>query len=50
MNRRVYEIILDHEASEALEREAGKRVLLPDKLVERIVRDWLVGKGNLRIY
>ena len=50
MRKRCYEIILDNEASGALEREAGKRVLLPSELIKQIVRDWLVAQGNLRIY
>lgn len=50
MRKRCYQIILDNEASQALAREAGKQTLLPRELIERIVKDWLVGKGNLRIY
>lgn len=48
--KRCYQVVLDREASEALAREAAKEALLPRELIQRVVRDWLVGRGNLRIY
>jgi len=48
--KRCYQVILNDKASEALAREAAKEALLPRKLLERIVRDWLIGRGNPRIH
>lgn len=48
--RNVYEFVLKDEAMEALEREAGNRGKAPGELAEEIVRDWLVSRGNLRIF
>lgn len=35
---------------EALDKEAKHQGKTLDELVDVIIRDWLVGKGNLRIY
>ena len=48
--KRCYQVILIDKASEALGKEAAKKALLPRELIQRIVRDWLVGRRNLRIY
>ena len=47
---KVYKISLDEKAAHALEREARGRSQSPADLIESVLRDWLVAKGNLRIY
>jgi len=47
---KVYRILLDEKVTNALEREAKQRSQSPVALIESVLRDWLVGKGNLRIY
>lgn len=48
--KRCYQVILNDRASEALGREAAKEALLPRELIQRIVRDWLARRENLRIH
>jgi len=45
-----FHISVDVEVAQAIALEAFKQSLVPEKLINQIVRDWLVGKGNLRIY
>lgn len=45
-----YKLGLREDVSEALEREAKKRSVTPVALTETVLLDWLVAKGNLRIY
>lgn len=45
-----YKFGLRDDVGEALEREAKKKSIPPEALVETILLDWLVAKGNLRIY
>lgn len=47
---KVYRILFDEKLANALEREARGRGQSPAALIESVLRDWLVGKGNLRIY
>ena len=47
---KVYRISVDEKVAHALEREARGRGRSPASLIESVLRDWLVGKGNLRIY
>lgn len=47
---KVYRMSLDEKVAEVLEREARGRGQSPAALIESVLRDWLVGKGNLRIY
>ena len=47
---KVYKISLDQQVVDALEREARQRSQSPADLIESVLRNWLVEKGNLRIY
>lgn len=47
---KVYRILLDEKVANALEREARGKGQSSASLIESVLRDWLVGKGNLRIY
>jgi len=47
---KVYKISLDEKVAHALEREARGRCLSPADLIGSVLRNWLVAKGNLRIY
>jgi len=43
-------IELRNDQNEALEREARNSGRLPAEIVRDLVSDWLVAKGNLRIF
>lgn len=45
-----FHITVSVEVAQALARQSFKESVSPEKLIQRIVRDWLVGRGNLRIY
>lgn len=47
---KVYKISVDERVAEALEREAKQKGQWAEDLIESVLRNWLVAKGNLRIY